>query len=351
MFSGRLTISQTSQDQPTESSVTLFYQAVSGETVPVIDGSGAIAHLSFLVDPSDASQSYSVADLTPGKEYDVWITENDGVAVLGLLEWQCKTYGSGLYGADRYGHKPFPAMREVPFRGIPVNSDEITLRLDGGAPLIVDAHRATFLGSIRISDDAAVVRCHTSYGEKREWGIWNAHNQKRVILKGGDTTPFDPSHFDDPGICSNVWAPWKGNYDANVRIFTGRGETVDCRYHHATYLQAFLGNDQAPVIYGAVGFGRSGGFDTSTHDHIATDIPPGYWWQRDIENLTAGNYLAEGSSQSARYVHPGSVGSVKVWGLVWTQSVLPTTRINQGLAYISMWGQENRMLLTAEWMG
>lgn len=352
MFGGRLTIAQAHQDHWCESSETLFYQAINGDSVPIIDADGGLAHVSFLSDPTDAMQSYSVSGLTTGKEYDVWATAVDGAAVIGLLEWSpAQVFGVGVYGHGAYGHRPYPAMLDTTFRGIPVNSAEVVLRLDGGDTLSIDSHRATFLGSIRVSDDAAVIRCHKSYGERREWGVWNAHNQKQVKLKGGANKPFDLGELSAPGICSPTWAPWNEDSDAFLHVFTGRRETVDCHYHHNAWLQSFVGNDKTAVISGAVGFGRTGGFDTSSHEHISSDDPPGFWFQRDIENNSAGAYIAEGSNQCARYIHPGHAGAVKVWGLVWTQNIDPSTRPTEGAAYISMWGQENRMLLTAEWMG
>lgn len=352
MFHGRLTISPTRLDEIKESSDTLFYKTVSGDTIPVINSLGDIAHLSFLADPADAAQSYSLSGLTPGKEYDVWVTENNATAVLGLAEWAPKrAYGSGVYGSDFYSDGLHPSVWEVPYRGIPVNSDEITLRLDSGDALIVAVHRASFLGSVIISGDEAVIRCHKTYGEKREWGIWNAHNQKPIALKGGATKPYTLDLINAPGICSPEWAPWLSNYDVYIQVFSGRPETIDCQYHHAAWLQSFIGSDNSAVISGAIGFGRTGGFGVNTHQNVAVDNPPGIWWQYVVENSTAGNYLALGNSQCARYIHPSNSGSVKVWGLVWTQNIKPENVVNAGVPFVSMWGQENRMLLTAEWMG
>lgn len=350
MFGGRLTIKPTRFQSNAEESDTLFYAPVSGNKIPLLtpDGTGVFP---FLESPTDQFVSFPLAGLTPDSEYDVWAIQADGIqlAIIGLAAWTPKKpFGSGAFGRGAFGSYPFPQVIDAAYDGIPSNPDPVNLQLADGTQVTAAPNSATFLGSVRISCDGKIT-CHQTYRGGAEWGVYNAQNQKRIILKGGDPKPFNLANLNAPGTYSPNWAPYS---DASfLKVFTGRPETIDCHYHHACWMQAFVGNEVAPVISGAIGFNRKSGFNVGDHQVIANRNPDGHWWQRDIENNLSGNYIAEGNSQAARFVRPGSAGTKDIWALIWTQNVLKTTQANQLLAYISMWGQEQRMLLTAEWDG
>lgn len=333
-FCGRLAPTQDPYFRGDAETGTLFCIPESGATWPLVNALGVVVDVPFLSGPTSRSASYEVSGLGAGKIFDVWATEVSGLAVLGLAEWT-KNYGAGLYGAAGYGGLA-PQVSDVPYYGIPVNSTATTLRLSDGSSLSVSQYRATFLGSIRVADSGGLINCHTSYGEAREWGIWNRHNQKPILLKGGATRPFDPSLAVYENQYSPSWAPFVGNLNAHVKVFSGRPVSVDTWYHANAWLQEYAGHSS--IIQGAIGWN-------------STSAPSGVWWQRDNEGYTGTGYIAGTTNCAARYVQPLSVGANKIYPLIKTQNISASSVINDGTSVAEMWGEELRMMLTAEWLG
>lgn len=269
--------------------------------------------------------SYDVSGLPAGSIHDVWAVG----PILGLRVWG-RAYGSGLYGMGAYGYAP--AVLDTLSYGVPVNSAAITLRLADSSSLTVARYLATFLGSIRIADCGGKIKCHTSYDEAREWGIWNRHNQRPIVLKGGSSPgPADLSKLNQ---YSPQWAPFQLNENAHLKIFSGRPISVDVRYQTGSFL--YIAPGQAAIVQGAVGWD-------------STDTPSGMWFGHSFES---GNPILCGASQQqAEFINQSSVGLHKAYPLIKTQGVLAGSAVNDGHSAIAMFNQELRMMLTAEWMG
>lgn len=273
--------------------------------------------------------SYDVSSLPAGSIHDVWAVG----PILGLLAWG-KAYGSGLYGVGGYGLAPI--VCDTLRYGIPVNSQAVTLRFNDGGSLSVAQHLATFLGSIRIADCGGKIKCHTSYGEAREWGIWNRHNQRKIILKGGATKPFTPDLVYQEYQYSPNWGPFACNASAHLKVFSGRSVSVDSWYHANAWLQEFGGHHA--IIQGAIGWN-------------STDTPSGLWWQRGQEGYTGTGYIAGTTNCAARFIQSDSCGHNKIYPLIKTTDIASSSAVNDGTSVAMMWGEETRMLITAEWMG
>lgn len=301
-----------------------------GATVSIV---GWIYAVPFMSGPTAEPSSYDVSALPGGSIHDVWAVNVGGLAVMGLLQWG-RAYGSGPYGVGGYGLAP--VVYDTPYYGIPVNSAAITLRLTDSSSLTVSQYRATFLGSIRIADCGGKIKCHTSYGEAREWGIWNRHNQRRIILKGGATRPFDPSLIPLEYQYSPAWAPFAGNTNAHLKVFSGRPVSVDAWYHANAWLQEYAFHHS--IIQGAIGWN-------------SIDTPSGLWWQRDQEGYTGTGYIAGTTNCAARFIQADSCGANKIYPLIKTTNIAASSVGDDGTSVAAMWGEEHRMLLTAEWMG
>lgn len=334
-FGGYLTTASNRYNVGGDVQVTTFRLSPEcGSSIPIVDALGVVQDTPFLSGPTDSGPTYSVASLTPGNIYDVWAYASAGIAVLGLVAWSTgKTYGAGTYGSGIYGNYPEPSLIDAAYYGIPTNPSPLVLRLSGGSMATIPANQATYLGAIRVSDDAAVLRWHDGYGEAREKSIWNLHNQKSLLLKGGDCTMQDPV---DTFVYSPAWAPVFGNVNAHLKVFSGRPCFVNTKYNHSTWQQEFAG--YSSIIQGAVGWGSQ-------------NTPSGFWLQRDSEGYTGPGAIMTGSSSVAHYDDAFNCGLTKMYGLVKTQGIAATSRTNDGTSVMVMGPQESRMLLTAEWMG
>lgn len=315
---------------------TLRLSPECGSTLPIVNSLGAVVDVPFLSSPTDGGPIYSVAPLTPGTIHDLWTYAPAGVAVLGLAAWSTgKAYGPGTYGAGVYGNYPEPPLLDTPYWGVPSNPSPLVLRLNGGGFVTVPANQATYIGAIRISDDAAVLRWHDSYGEAREKGIWNLHNQKPLLLKGGDTSMQDPAKT---FVCSPDpnWSPVFGNLNAHLKVFAGRPCLVNLKYCHNTWLQAFASHNA--IMVGAIGWN-------------STDTPSGFEMERDQEGYIGAGAMMGAVSLVAHYNNAYLCGMRKAYGLVKTKDILPTSRTNDGTSVMCMGPDELRMLITAEYPG
>lgn len=331
-FCGRLTATADPYFRGDVETSTLFCIPESGATWPLVSALGVVIDVPFLSGPTARSAAYDISGLGAGKIFDVWATEVSGLAVLGLAEWT-KNYGAGLYGAAGYGGLA-PHVSDAPYYGIPVNSAATALRLSDGSSLSVDQYRATLIGSIRIADSGGKIKCHSSYDLAREWGIWNRHNQRQIILKGG-SSPIAGNLATQLWQYSPAWAPFLNDLTAYLSVFTGRPGAIMTAYESGSFL--YIGAPgMAAIVQGAVGWD-------------STNTPMGRWWGHSFES---GNPILCGAADSrATYINQSFVGSHKVFPLVRTQDVLPGSIVGDGHSAVAMFNQELRMMLIAQWMG
>lgn len=114
--------------------------------------------------------------------YDVFGVEFNGRgwAVTGPV-WGTVTAGSGARGTTAGG----PELTRI--NGVLVNKHGIP-GLNGAQSLYISPREGVYLGSLFIDGSAGQVTCHTSFGQSRKWGVWNAFNRRPIILVAGDAT-------------------------------------------------------------------------------------------------------------------------------------------------------------------
>lgn len=114
--------------------------------------------------------------------YDVFVWLESGVVTVGTgPAWSVSTAGSGARGT---GAGTTELERVA---GLLINKVQMTTR-NSSTTYTVAANRATYVGSILIDGTAGQVTCHRSYGQSRQWGVWNAYNRRPIILQVGDST-------------------------------------------------------------------------------------------------------------------------------------------------------------------
>jgi hypothetical protein len=175
---GRLTpVSGASVISSDATSVTaIYYTPVVGNLVPIYNGASMIpTEFSELTLTLAASHALNTI-------YDVFVFSNSGVLTLATgPAWNTSTAGSGARGTGA------STTQIARVKGLYVNAVSMTGR-NGANTYTIGANLATYLGSIFIDGTAGQVTCHTSYGQSRKWGVWNAFNQRQILLKAGDAT-------------------------------------------------------------------------------------------------------------------------------------------------------------------
>lgn len=114
--------------------------------------------------------------------YDVFVWDESGTITIGTgPAWNTATAGSGARGTGA------GTTELTRLKGLRVNANSMTTR-NGSSTYTVAANKGTYLGSISIDGSAGQVTCHTSYGQSRKWGVWNAYNRRKIYMKSGDST-------------------------------------------------------------------------------------------------------------------------------------------------------------------
>lgn len=81
---------------------------------------------------------------------------------------------------------PANGRRLTKFDGIDVNDAAMTVRTGASTTVSVAQYEGTYLGTIAIDAGAAgQITAHTTYGPDRVYNVWNAYNQRRIVLRAG----------------------------------------------------------------------------------------------------------------------------------------------------------------------
>lgn len=328
MTSGRLTLDQANAFPLGDvTGSTLFYVPTpAGCAAPLVMDSGEVVPVPFTSSHLDRGPSFSLNGLSAGSAHDIYLAYVSGAPLLVRVPWA--------------GTPLAPQVADASYDGLPVNAVAMTAYRGEGSAVPIPQYHGLHLGSVDISAPG-LAKCLSSYGEARQWGVWNRHNQQKILLKGGS---LRAGVTNDTYMYSPAWAPFLGNMEAHLRIFSGRPVGVDIWYHAAAWLQAYAGSNS--IIQGAIGWN-------------STTTPSGVWWQRDIEGYGGGNYpqyfaetyLANQTNTAARFVQNVSNGQNKAYALIKTQDIADASVGNDGTSVAVMWGEELRMLMTAEWWG
>lgn len=158
------------------SKATVYYTPDVGDLIPIHNGS-AFVPLQF----TELSLSL-VASHAGSAIYDVFVFNNSGVLTLVTgPAWSTPTAGSGARGTGS------GTTQLTRLNGLYINTVQITGR-NGSTTYTIAAQRATYVGSLLIDSGGGTVTCHTSVGQTRKWGVWNAYNKRPVILTLTDAT-------------------------------------------------------------------------------------------------------------------------------------------------------------------
>jgi hypothetical protein len=161
-------------DQASKTAV--YYTPFVGNLVPIYNGASMTpTEFSELTLTLVASHALSTI-------YDVFVWSESGVLTIGTgPAWTTSTAGSGARGT---GSSTTELAR---VKGLLVNAVAITAR-NGNTTYSVGANLATYVGSLFIDGSAGQITCHRAVGQSRKWGVWNAYNQRLIILQVADST-------------------------------------------------------------------------------------------------------------------------------------------------------------------
>lgn len=161
----------------------VFFMPHGGNTVFIWDGSRFVAW-TF----SQLTLALLAASQIAGGIYDIFAAIVGGAVVIGTGPiWSAGAVaGSVAAGAGARGTGAGSTELEV-VNGLKVNKVSIVLKNGATTHPATAARQATYLGSL-YSSTAGQVTCHVDYGLARLWEIWNAHNQKKILLRSGDST-------------------------------------------------------------------------------------------------------------------------------------------------------------------
>jgi hypothetical protein len=154
----------------------VYYMPYVGNLVPIFNGA-AVIPTEFAALTLSLNSNHALNAI-----YDVFVFSNSGVVTLGTgPAWANSAAAAGSRGTGA------GSTQLTRVKGLWTNAESVTAR-NGSNTFIVEANLGTYLGSILINGTAGQVTCHTSYGQSRKWGVWNAYNRKEIMLQAGDST-------------------------------------------------------------------------------------------------------------------------------------------------------------------
>lgn len=154
----------------------VYYTPYTGTQIPIYGGT--IFGVKTFAELTLTLNSNHVANAI----YDVFVWEESGVVTVGTgPAWNTATAGAGARGSGA------GTTELTRLSGIFVNANSMTTR-NGATTYSVAANRATYVGSISMDGTNGQVSCNVDWGQSRRWGVWNAYNREKVILRVGDNT-------------------------------------------------------------------------------------------------------------------------------------------------------------------
>lgn len=155
----------------------VYYTAFVGNIVPIYDGVQYNAR-TFSADLQLVLNANHIASSI----YDVFIQWDGSALQIGTgVAWNTVTAGAGARGTGA------GTTELVRVNGLWVNKYDIAYR-NGATTGTILANKGTYVGSIFMDGSAGQITCHTSWGQSRKWGVWNAYNRVPVELQAGDAT-------------------------------------------------------------------------------------------------------------------------------------------------------------------
>jgi hypothetical protein len=126
--------------------------------------------------------------------------------------------------------------------GLRVNDATMTVRKSASETLSVNAGEGLFLGVFRTDPDApGRVTAHAEYGPSRMYNLWNAHNQRQIVLRAGVPTP-DVSSY---ALVQPKWGPCQ-SAAFSMDVLVGLAEDqVAAAFYRSVFLNAVTGGTPA----------------------------------------------------------------------------------------------------------
>ena len=287
------------------SKTVVYYTPDKGNLIPIYNGS-SFSPTEFSELTLTLVSSHALSTL-----YDIFVWSEAGVITLGTgPAWTTSTAGSGARGS---GASTTELTR---VNGLLVNAVAMTTR-NGNSTYSVNANRATYVGSIFIDGTAGQVTCHRSFGQSRKWGLWNAYNRRRLILKAGDSTP-------SWAYATATTRPSNNSTANSLTLFDGLAEEIaDLK---------FIQN-----------------VTNASEDLAATRIGIGYNATNSFAGLagTVGIEQGSGTTDSQQFADIGYYIAPPALGI----NVVTSLERGDGAATATFLGGEEDMQLIASWMG
>jgi len=217
----------------------LYYAPFKSDQVPLFDGAAwnCYGFTANALDTIGLSLAGSAAWAANSRR-DVYATLENGVPIL--------TTGPAWPSPNS-----LPAARGlVRCNGLWVNGSAISLDKSAAVSLSVPANQATYLGSINVGASAGSLQALFTLGQNRRCDVWNAYNQREVLLGVGQ-----------PPISGNIvqWKPdnqystaWKAfNNDPNNSgyYFTGLPQNVSVEYHQRGFVDSYSAGGACAMIF------------------------------------------------------------------------------------------------------
>jgi hypothetical protein len=312
---GRLTVTSSTPVLAADvtAATAVYYTPFVGNLVPIYNGSTMVpAEFSELTLSLVASHALSTI-------YDVFVFSNAGVLTLVTgPAWSSSAAASGSRGTGA------GTTQLTRVKGLWTNAVSMTGR-NGSTTYTVGANLGTYLGSIFIDGTAGQVSCHTSYGQSRKWGVWNAYNRKPVVLQAGDATA-------SWGYNTGTIRASNGSSANSLTVFSGLPEEV-FETSFTQSVQGGIASVQSQVI-------------ATWSIGIGLNSTTAFSGQKVTESVrldgSSVNILITRTSV-AQHVLPPTIGLN-----VLTSLEVSTTTTNATMSYT---GTSASMLLRSEWLG
>lgn len=293
------------------SKTAVYYTPFQGNWAALSDGT-AVYPYEF----SQLSLSLSAGVQAANSIYDVFLYNSTAGPLIGTgPAWSNAGAGTGSRGSGA-GTTQLSRLK-----GVWTNTVQVTLT-NGSTSFTCPINQGVYLGSILIDGTAGQVTCHRSYGQSRNWGVWNNYNRQPLFLKGGDPT----SSWALSTVTSSVRFT-NASSQNNLKLLSGLSEEP----FTATYYQSvrFPSNNDGTYTNG-IGWNSSASFNGLTGIYACT-----------VEGSNAINISA---NSVAKYATGPSLGLQQAFALEQVSSLSESTSF-------FLFGTEAGMLFTVEWRG
>jgi hypothetical protein len=265
------------------SATAVYYTPFVGRLIPIYNSSQFIpttfSELTLTLHSSHAANTI----------YDVFVISDSGTLRLVTgPAWSVSTAGSGARGTGA------GTTELTRLNGFWVNSASMTAR-NGSSTYSVGANLATFVGSLFIDGTQGQVTCHSTYGQSRKWGVWNAYNRQPLLLQCGDTTAnwtYNTATVrQSNGAAGNKLTVFAGL--AETRFFIDAVQSVSLTTSVSTSVSAGatigIGVNSTTAYSGKRGVANSGGTTGPQPDMVAKHVVLPTIGIQDINFLESGN--------------------------------------------------------------